>query len=223
MKAILYCRCSTSEQHKSHLGIEAQIADMKRFCEFMKIEIIDIKEESVSGTYPLERRPVMQAAIDKANKTKGCFVLTSRIDRIARKMEYVLEAVDKGVKIVECGLSATRMEIQMRAMFAEEERLKISNRTSAALQAKSIRGEPVGFKVNGAKERCQQAGADANRIEAKKYAEWLRPTIQRMQRDGMTLKAMAEELNKLKVRTARGGKFYASTVSNIIARFSYTT
>ncbi len=125
MKAILYARCSTKEQGKSHLGLEAQVADMKRFCEYMKIEIVDVLEEVVSGTYPLERRPVMDKALEKASRMKDCFVLTSRIDRIARKMEYILEAVDKGVKIVECGLNASRMEIQMRAMFAEEERNKI--------------------------------------------------------------------------------------------------
>lgn len=220
MKAILYARCSTKEQGKSHLGLEAQIADMKRFCEYMKIEIVEIKEEVVSGTYPLERRPVMEAALEKASRMKDCFVLTSRIDRIARKMEYILEAVDRGVKIVECGLSASRMEIQMRAMFAEEERNKISQRTSAALKAKVARGEKVGFDVNGCQEKSLEAASQVVREEADKFAQWLRPTIERMRQAGMTLQAISDELNKLKITTARGKRFYPTTISNIIARFS---
>jgi DNA invertase Pin-like site-specific DNA recombinase len=223
MKAILYARCSSKEQGKSHLGIEAQIADMHRFCSLMNIDVVSVEEEVVSGTYPLERRPVLQTAIAKSKKIKDCFVLTSRIDRIARKMEFVLEAVDEGVKIVECGLNATRMEIQMRAMFAEEERLKISQRTSAALMAKRLRGEPLGFMITdatGGREKALNAAAEYNRVEADKYAEWLRPTLERMIRDKMTLKGMADELNKLKIRTARGKTFYPKTISNIVARFS---
>ncbi len=219
MKAILYARCSTKEQGKSHLGLEAQVADMKRFCEYMKIEIVDVLEEVVSGTYPLERRPVMDKALEKASKMKDCFVLTSRIDRIARKMEYILEAVDKGVKIVECGLNASRMEIQMRAMFAEEERNKISQRTSAALKAKVSRGEKVGFAVNDSQEKSIEAAAKVLKEEAKKFADWLRPTIERMRAGRMTLQGIADELNKLKISTARGKKFYPTTISNIIARF----
>lgn len=220
MKAILYARCSTKEQGKSHLGLEAQIADMKRFCHMMNIPIVEEYEEVVSGTYIIDRRPQLQAALASAKRKKDCFVLVSRTDRIARKMEIVLEAVDMGVKIVECGLNATRMEIQMRAMFAEEERNKISQRTSAALKAKMARGESLGFELTGAQDKALQAACEVVKEEADKFAQWLRPTIERMRNAGMTLKQIADELNKLKVKTARGGLFYPTTIKNIIARFN---
>lgn len=218
MKAILYARCSTKEQGKSHLGLEAQIADMKRFCKMMDIQVVETYEEVVSGTYVIDRRPQFLAALESAKRKKDCFVLVSRTDRIARKMEIVLEAVDMGVKIVECGLSASRMEIQMRAMFAEEERNKISQRTSAALKAKLARGEQLGFALTDAQEKAIAAAAQANKKEADSFAEHLREIIEPMI-GNKTLQEICDFLTKYKITTQRGGGWYPSTVKNIIARW----
>lgn len=224
MKAILYARVSTKEQGKSKLGLEAQIQDMKRFCDYHHIEILDIREEVVSGGYPLDRRPVLKQAFQDASKMKA-FVLTSKIDRLSRNASFILNLMETKVKfaVAECGLDVSPLEIQLRASFAEEERRKISSRIKAAFQAKKLRGEPMGLhlpKQAGQQERMESASVKAKKSEADSFATYMKPTISRMQRDGMNLVQIAEELNLHGFPTATGkGKWYPTSVKNLTLRW----
>lgn len=225
MKAILYARVSTKEQGKSGLGLEAQIDDMKRFCDYHKIEILDVRTEVVSGGYPLDRRPILKQSLSDASKAKAV-VLTSKIDRLSRNASFILNLMEAkvGFMVVECGINVSPLEIQLRASFAEEERRKISGRIKAAFKAKKDREEPMGFRL--AKQAYQQAkmiplAAAAKKQEADSFAIHMKPTISRMQRDGMTLSQIAEELNLHGFSTATGkGKWYAQSVKNIVSRWN---
>jgi IS30 family transposase len=55
--------------------------------------------------------------------------------------------------------------------------------------------------------------------EADSFAEFMRPTITRLRKEGMSVNAIADELNLHKFKTQRGGKWYGKTVSNIMARW----
>lgn len=224
MKAILYARVSTKEQGKSHLGLDAQIAEMQSFCAFHKIEVVDIRTEVVSGGYPLERRPVLKQTLEDIKAVKDCYVITSRIDRLARSSLLIENLIAKSTRfrVVECGIEASVFEIKMKAIFAEEERLKGADRTKRALGAKKLRGEPMGFKlpVQRAKfEEIHSASIKSIQDEADKFAEYMRPRMERMVRDGMSLKAIADELNHYKEPTQRGGKWWPSSVRNLISRW----
>ncbi len=224
MKAILYARVSTKEQGKSHLGLDAQIAEMKQFCAYNNIEIIDIRTEVVSGGYPLDRRPVLKGCFADVKAKKDWYVLTSRIDRLSRRSFLVEQLLDgnERFRVVECGLQASTLEIKMKSIFAEEERTKGADRTRRALGAKKLRGEPMGFKLDVQKakfEEIHSASIDAIKAEADSFAAYMRPKMERMVKAKMSLKAMADELNFYQEKTQRGGKWYPTTVKNLIARW----
>lgn len=223
MKAILMARCSTQEQNKSHLGLEAQISEMERFCKLMGIEVLGKREEVVSGTSPKHRRPILNATLEEASKL-GAVVMFQRIDRIARCHRIVSDVVTgNNVVVVECGINASPLEIQLRASFAEEEARKISQRTSSALKARRDRDLPMGF-MHGEhiREKAIQAASAAKADEANRFANQVKKTVMGLKAAGMTLRQIAESLNESKTPTFKGGKFrwHPASVANVLKRVS---
>jgi DNA invertase Pin-like site-specific DNA recombinase len=222
-KVICYARCSTSEQFKSSLGIEAQIEDMRRFAHRNGLEIVDIRREVVSGKHDLDRRPVLKQAFEDAAKIKGCSVLTSKIDRLSRSQLFINKLVATNVNFItaETGLDCSPLEISLRAAFAEEERRKIGDRTKAAFAAKKVRGEPMGMhldKVAEARAKAIEHSVMVNKKEADAFAEFMREKITDFVDLNLSLTQMAARLNKYKTPTQRGGKWYPTTVKNLIDR-----
>jgi len=227
-QVIAYARVSTTEQGKSGLGIEAQIEDMKRFASYHGIEIIDTRVEIVSGKYDLDRRPILKQAFKDAHK-QGASILISKIDRLSRKASFIFNLMDSSTKygsakfiVAECGIDVSPLEIQLRASFAEEERRKIGERTKAAFAAKKARGEPLGMQLSSVSVHASRANKQSvisNKTEADNFALFMKPTISRMRKDGMSFHAIAEELNLHGNKTQRGGRWYAKTVANITTRW----
>lgn len=102
---------------------------------------------------------------------------------------------------------ANRLMIHLLAAFAEHEREAISTRTKAALEAARACGTPLGNR------RWQES------IEAARKAKALVPPapavmemMQELRDKGLTLRAIADRLNALGLRTPKGSNWYASTV-----------
>ena len=97
--------------------------------------------------------------------------------------------------------------------LAEQEHDFISKRTKAALQEAKARGVKLGGYREGHK-----AHHDAIRQNANKVAQRVASTILSRRAVGATFQAIADELNALGVETARGGKWYGTTVRNYAQR-----
>ena len=66
-------------------------------------------------------------------------------------------------------------------------------------------------------------GGLAGRLAADKRAQALAPILRELRDAGMvTLQAMADELNKRQIATAYGGRWYATTVLNLLRRLGWT-
>jgi hypothetical protein len=55
-----------------------------------------------------------------------------------------------------------------------------------------------------------------NRARALTHAENVLPVIEKIRVEGASLRQIADELNMRKIKTARGGRWYATTVRNIL-------
>jgi hypothetical protein len=119
--------------------------------------------------------------------------------------------------VAELGADADPFMLHLYAALAEKERRLISERTRTALAAKKASGAKLGNRHNLA-----EAGAIGRRIqasEADRFAATIRPLIAAIQAAGnVGLGAIASALNRRGVRTARGGKWHASTARNVLAR-----
>lgn len=59
----------------------------------------------------------------------------------------------------------------------------------------------------------------ATKGEADNFAEYMKARVKRMRDAGMSVNAIADELNYYKQPTQRGGKWWPKTVSNLMARW----
>lgn len=227
MKVIAYTRVSTKEQGnrlaEDRLGLTAQMDSIKRFCQFEGHEIIAHYEEVVSAKYGFDERLQLRLAFARAKKEGAC-VLVSKLDRLSRSVEFVGHLVNNGYKFgtVEDGFKYDPTMLYMRAAFAEDERLKVSRRTKDALAVRKAQGMKLGGArvANDGRSHLElsRAGGAALAAEADAFAKRIGPVILRMRRDGMTSGAIAQELNEQGNKTFRGGKWYATTVCNVLRR-----
>lgn len=222
-KVIGIIRVSSLKQKHSGLSLKAQEEDIRRFCEYNNLEVLEIRQEVASGGSFC--RPVIMQALEDVKKIKGCALLASKLDRLSRRTSFIANLTDEGADIIvaECGMNVPIFELQLRAVIAEEERRKIGERTKRAAAVKRARGDNMGFKLPqlaSVVNEVRQAGADAVKEEADRFATEMRDTVECFRNSGMTLKQIADRLNLHKVKTQRGKKWHASTVSNLIARFA---
>ena len=107
--------------------------------------------------------------------------------------------------------------LHLYAALAEKERRLISERTTAALQAKKAGGAKLGNPTNlgvaGTIGRIVQAQA------ADEFATNLMPLIHAIRHAGaLTLSEIAGALNGRGIRPARGRRWHRSSVRNLLTR-----
>jgi DNA invertase Pin-like site-specific DNA recombinase len=218
-QAIAYYRVSTQQQGRSGLGIEAQKAAVARFAETEGIEIVaeHVEIETGKGADALDRRPELAAALARARKAK-CPVVVAKLDRLSRDVAFISGLMAHRVPFVvaELGLDADPFMLHLYAALAEKERALISARTKAALAAKKAAGAQLGNPR--AAEAAVKAQA-AHRASADRFAANVLPIIESIRASGIsTYLGMAEALNSRGIRTARGGRWHATTVRNLLGR-----
>src|SRR3954464_9834346 len=160
----------------------------------------------------------LAAALTRAKRLKGP-VIVAKLDRLSRDVHFISGLMSQRVPFVvaELGAGADPFLLHLYAAFAERERAIISARTKAALQAKKARGEPLGNRIN--LEEAQAKGAASLRAAADQFAANVLPVIRQIQATGVTTLAdLAEALNARGVATARGRRWHAMSVRNVLLR-----
>lgn len=213
-----YTRVSSQEQGKTRNGLEAQAEAIRLFCHYNNYELIEIVEEVRTGAD--DERPVL-AEITKRAKKMGAYVVVNKLDRLSRDAIFILQYVRQNERtiVTQLGEDVDPFTLHIYAGLAEKERKMISERTRAGLQAKKARGEVLGASKDILMKACANAKV-AVQSKADEFAERLRPTVERMVKEGMSYRAMAEELNRNNTKTARGGEWYAMTVKNLVERWA---
>jgi DNA invertase Pin-like site-specific DNA recombinase len=222
--AIAYLRVSTRQQGQSGLGIEAQRTALARFAEAEGMTLLGeyVEVETGKGSDALDRRPQLAAALAAA-RTAKCSVLVSKLDRLLRDVAFVSGLMAQRVPFIvaELGRDADPFMLHLYAALAEKERRLISERTKAALAAKKASGHRLGNPRNigaaGVLGRTMQIAV------ADQFVEGLMPVVQAIRGSGAaTLEAITVALNQRGIRSARGGRWHASSVANLLARASRT-
>lgn len=213
-KFVAYYRVSTARQGASGLGLESQQAAVATFAQGIGLIVAEFTEVE-SGKK--NQRPQLAAAIAAARASKAT-LLIAKLDRLSRNIQFIFELRDSGVLFRACDIpEANTLTIGIFAVVAQHEREMISKRTKAALAAKKARGVILGNPANftaasralgRAAMQAQAREAPANK-QARRLASLLR-------RDGLTLAAIAEELNTSGYRTRRGNPFTKKAISRLL-------
>ena len=206
MKYAHYLRVSTDKQGLDGYGIDAQRAAIKGYtpaAEFIEVESGKRKD-----------RPELLKALDYCKKNKAVLVV-AKLDRLARNVSFVSTLQDSKVEFICADMpEANTLTIQIMAAMAQHEAKAVSDRTTAALQAAKARGVVLGsMNTDKASKGHATQTAIADRNAAK-----VQTTINRLSTSGMSLRAIAAELNSMGVVTPRKAQWTAQAVKNAIQR-----
>jgi DNA invertase Pin-like site-specific DNA recombinase len=213
---IAYYRVSTARQGQSGLGLEAQQAAVQRFLPADAVRVADFVEVE-SGRK--NARPQLQAAIAQAQR-EDAVLLVAKIDRLARSVAFLATLMESRVRFQAVDLpAADEFTLHILAAVAQKEATAISTRTRDALAAKKARGFKLGTPANLTREAREKALAslqynarnNVNNRQAAQLALLLQAT-------GITLRAIADQLNQSGYRTRRGKSFHPMGVQRLLAK-----
>jgi DNA invertase Pin-like site-specific DNA recombinase len=214
-----YVRVSTSQQGRSGLGIEAQREALARFAaaEGFELAKVFVEVETGKGADALDRRPQLAAALSEARRQR-CPVAVAKLDRLSRDVHFISGLMAHRVPflVAELGPEVDPFILHLFAALAEKERAMVATRTKAALAAAKARG----VKLGGPKLAEARGVAVASiKALADRHAANVLPIIREVRRAGATsLHQIADALNARGISTPRGGRWYAKSVSNVLAR-----
>src|SRR3954449_492775 len=241
--AVAYLRVSSEQQGRSGLGLDAQRQAVGRFAAEHGFSIVETyaEVETGKGGDALDRRPQLAAALRRA-KAERCPVVVAKLDRLSRDVAFVSGLMAQHVPFVvaELGPDVDPFMLHVYAALAEKERSLISARTRDALAAAKARGVRLGNRRNleagreggrgppgrggglatrSTRGGAGEAGGASLARRADRHAANVLPIIDDIRRQGAgSLREIAAQLTARGVRTARGGAWTATAVSNLLDR-----
>jgi DNA invertase Pin-like site-specific DNA recombinase len=195
---IAYYRVSPDRQGRSGLGLDAQrSAVATSLAGVPDAQLLDEVTEVESGKK--SDRPELARALALCKKHKARLVI-AKLDRLARNVYFVSGLMESGVDFVAVDMPyANRFTVHIMAAVAEHEREMISKRTKDALAVVKRNGKRLG---NPRPAESLARGRDVLAAERATYREKVRPTIEQLRSQGLTLRDIAAELNHRGVPSA---------------------
>lgn len=213
---IAYFRVSTKRQGLSGLGLEAQQSIVNNYITSHGGNILKSYTEIESGKND-KNRPQLQSAL-KDCRENDYVLLVAKLDRLSRNLYFITSLMESNIDFVCCDmLSANKFTIHIFASIAEMERDMISTRTKDALKALKERGIKLGAPnptfTNDMRKRSAEVLknnrlTNENNVRAK--------SIVMLMKDEHSLQYIAHYLNDNDFLSSRGGKFYATSVKNLM-------
>lgn len=126
--------------------------------------------------------------------------------------------MESGVRFVAVDMpEADNLTIHVMAAVAEREAQLISVRTKAALAARKARGLKLGKPENLTAE-AQRRGAEASKQRAVHDMRTVAAYAGALRSQGLTLRAIAAQLEQHGFQTRKGGPWHAVQVKRILER-----
>lgn len=210
---VAYYRVSTKHQEASQAGLNAQRFDVAQYLAHNEPESELIAEYTEIESGRKNNRPKLQEAIQLCKKEKAV-LLIAKLDRLARNVFFVSGLLESKIDFIAVDTPhANKTMIQLLAVFAEYERDMISQRIKDALAQKKAEGVQLG--------KMGKVRAAENKAKAKAFAKSLEPLLLELESQGITAsQKVADELNRQKIPTARGGRWHSQTVLNLRKRLN---
>lgn len=207
-RVVGYLRVSTEEQGATGAGLEAQRRTIRAECERREWQLLRFDQDVLSGR-KMRNRPGFQAALASCCSGEADGIVVAKLDRLSRSLVdfacLLVEAQKKGFNIVALDLGvdlstpAGEFLASVMASAAQWERKIIGERTKDALAVKKAEGVRLGRPPLS--------------------PDTLSRRLKRMRRQGLTLQAIADQLNTEQVPTLRGGfEWRPSSVRAVLQR-----
>jgi site-specific DNA recombinase len=218
-KAIGYIRVSTEQQAEEGISLDAQKAKIAAWCDLNDCELSQVYVDAGISGKSMDKRTGLQDALAAIKKDMVLVVYSlSRLARSTADCIAISELLTKKncdlvsiTEKIDTGSAQGKFFFTMSAALGQMERELIGERTKMALKHKKNTGEvysPIPFGYSNVDGKLKVVAAEALVV-----AE-----ILSKRQSGMTLTAIADELNQLGITGKKGGKWFASSVSYTINR-----
>jgi DNA invertase Pin-like site-specific DNA recombinase len=222
--AVGYIRVSSEEQARGGISLDAQVERIKAYAAMRGLELVAIyREEGVSGKVALKRRPEGSKVVEALRSRKARHVIAVKLDRLFRstvdalaqseawdRQRIALHIIDMAGHALDTTSALGKMFLTLCAGFAEMERNLTSERTKTALSHLKSSGAaychitPLGFDRQGGRLVENPAEMETVRL------------IFALRAQGMGLRGIADELNRRRTPTKRGGIWRVSTLQSVL-------
>ena len=231
-----YYRVSTEKQGRSGLGLDAQQTAVEAFIgsKGTDAKLLTSFVEVESGKRS-DNRPELTRAMEHARLT-GATLLIAELDRLSRDAHFLLGLQKAGVRFVAADMpEANELVVGIMAVIAQAERKMISTRPKTTLaearkrvavtgQRKHPEIKRLGCPTGAAHLQGQgfnELAVQARKAKADERAAGLEATVAALQAEGIaSANRIAGALNARGYATARGGRWTARSVLNVMARLS---
>lgn len=206
-RVIGYARVSTQEQHEAGAGLPAQISRLEGEGAARGWALETVTESGGRSGSSMTKREALAEAIARLDRGEADALAVTKLDRLTRSVADFSRLLDhaqrKGWDLiildvnVDTSTPSGALVANILASSAQYERALIAQRTREGMAQRKAEGQRMGRPVV--------------------MAEETRARISELRSLGLSLRAIAQELNEAEIPTAHGGKaWHASTVSNVL-------
>jgi site-specific DNA recombinase len=232
-RVIGYTRVSTEEQASGGLGLEAQEAKIRAYCDLYELDLLRIHSDPGVSGKSLERPGVSVVLAELRRRKDGPDGLVlAKLDRLTRSLGDWSQLIDEFFRderkrlfsvgeAIDTRTATGRMVLNLIMTIAEWEREIIGERTRDALQAKIRRGERCGkvrFGYDLDPHQLDEDGRPYRLVPNDREQEAIR-LMGEWRSQGRTYRDMCRLLEGLGIGTKEGGKVWLPmTIRRIINR-----
>lgn len=218
---VSYLRVSTHKQSRKH-GIDAQRNAVETYLNGGQWTIVKEFVEIASGGKA--DRVLLDEAIEYCIKNNATLVV-AKLDRLSRDIEHTAKLIKlrRSGKFdfvcVDCP-TASDMELNLRAVIAEEERQKIRERVKEGLE----QAKKKGVKLGASNPKVRRALKNARRersSSADDFASAVYTKIEKLLKKDWSLYEIVSHLNHLGIKTRRGGQWQINQLQRVLDRVGY--
>lgn len=217
---VAYFRVSTGRQRQSGLSLEGQRADVQRYVEQVKGELIAEFSEVESGTkLKMKKRLKLQLALQLAEREKATLIV-AKLDRLARDAEFLMRLQSSKIEVKALDLSDfSSLTVGIFATVAQYESERISLRVRDSYKARRARG----ITKFGAVDNLTREGAEEGRAvyaeKARKHHAGAHSLAVLLRKNGKTYQQIADVLNDKGFRTLRNAAYTATHVLRLFRKY----
>lgn len=210
-KGVRHLRVSTRRQGLSGLGLSAQRRITDYY--FKANNILLVKEFVEVGSGRPRKRPKAQKTIEYCRKHNLPLYVANQ-SRLARNVGFIYDLIESDFEFTSVeSPGADKLQKLFQAIIDEKAADDISQNTKNSLISAAKKGVKFGGNSRKRKKTMQR--------KRKAFLKRIKPVIRRIQKEFRTVRDIADELNRKKIRTFRGNsKWHLSTVHKVMRDLS---
>jgi site-specific DNA recombinase len=221
-RTVAYLRVSTEKQADNGVSLEAQRAKVSAYASLYDLELVDTIVDAGVSAKTLQR-PGLVRALEMLRRGAADALLVAKLDRLTRSVRDLGELVERYFGAEKAALlsvgeqvdtrtAAGRLVLNVLGSVSQWERETIGERTAAAMHHKAAKGEYIGGAVPYG-YRVDEKGVALEPVQAEQF---IVAEVRRLRTVGLSLRAIARELDARGHRARGGGRFAAVQVQRML-------